>query len=151
MWRLNPNGTMVKNYSGLCVIAESVKDGISPGGICFWIAKGRRVFDDENQAQENSFIYVIAEYLQKVDPKSDGAKWDWVAIYDECAAVLYQRDTIQAVTSFAKRNKLPVLMQEQMIAHLHMKYRTDIEGLQQQEFKYIFIFRLNTLLDINIV
>ncbi|XLS69373.1 hypothetical protein HN51_020396 [Arachis hypogaea] len=43
------------------------------------------------------------------------------------------RDTIQAVTSFAKRNKLPVLMQEQMIAHLHMKYRTDIEGLQQQE------------------
>ncbi|RYR15302.1 hypothetical protein Ahy_B04g072042 isoform D [Arachis hypogaea] len=42
MWRLNPNGTMVKNYSGLCVIAESVKDGISPGGICFWIAKGRR-------------------------------------------------------------------------------------------------------------
>ncbi|QHO34137.1 ABC2 isoform [Arachis hypogaea] len=49
-----------------------------------------KMFDDENQAQENSFIYVIAEYLQKVDPKSDGAKWDWVAIYDECAAVLYQ-------------------------------------------------------------
>lgn len=33
---------------------------------------------------------VIAEYLQKVDPKSDGAKRDWVAIYDECANVLYQ-------------------------------------------------------------
>ena len=33
---------------------------------------------------------VIAEYLQKVDPKSDGAKRDWVAIYDECASVLYQ-------------------------------------------------------------
>ncbi|MED6203794.1 RAC-alpha serine/threonine-protein kinase, partial [Stylosanthes scabra] len=43
------------------------------------------------------------------------------------------RDTVQAVTSFAKRNKLPILLQEQMIAHLHMKYRTDIEGLQQQE------------------
>ena len=36
------------------------------------------------------FFQVIAEYLQKVDPKSDGAKRDWVAIYDECANVLYQ-------------------------------------------------------------
>ncbi|THU51896.1 hypothetical protein C4D60_Mb06t35900 [Musa balbisiana] len=35
-------------------------------------------------------LRVIAEYLQKVDPKSDGAKRDWVAIYDECAGVLYQ-------------------------------------------------------------
>ncbi|KAG6594847.1 Protein ACTIVITY OF BC1 COMPLEX KINASE 8, chloroplastic, partial [Cucurbita argyrosperma subsp. sororia] len=36
------------------------------------------------------FLQVIAEYLQKFDPKSDGAKRDWVAIYDECANVLYQ-------------------------------------------------------------
>ncbi|KAH7565881.1 hypothetical protein JRO89_XS08G0029900 [Xanthoceras sorbifolium] len=35
-------------------------------------------------------LRVIAEYLQKVDPKSDGAKRDWVSIYDECANVLYQ-------------------------------------------------------------
>ncbi|XP_038881744.1 protein ACTIVITY OF BC1 COMPLEX KINASE 8, chloroplastic [Benincasa hispida] len=35
-------------------------------------------------------LRVIAEYLQKLDPKSDGAKRDWVAIYDECANVLYQ-------------------------------------------------------------
>ncbi|KAF9609873.1 hypothetical protein IFM89_018958 [Coptis chinensis] len=35
-------------------------------------------------------VQVIAEYLQKIDPKSDGAKRDWVAIYDECASVLYQ-------------------------------------------------------------
>lgn len=35
-------------------------------------------------------LRVLAEYLQKVDPKSDGAKRDWVAIYDECANVLYQ-------------------------------------------------------------
>ncbi|KAK4798662.1 hypothetical protein SAY86_030988 [Trapa natans] len=35
-------------------------------------------------------LRVIAEYLQKIDPKSDGAKRDWVAIYDECAVVLYQ-------------------------------------------------------------
>ncbi|KAI3736142.1 hypothetical protein L6452_15676 [Arctium lappa] len=33
---------------------------------------------------------VIAQNLQKIDPKSDGAKRDWVAIYDECANVLYQ-------------------------------------------------------------
>jgi hypothetical protein len=37
-----------------------------------------------------SSFQVIAEYLQKVDPKSDGAKRDWVAIYDECAYVLYE-------------------------------------------------------------
>ncbi|KAK3001884.1 hypothetical protein RJ639_020628, partial [Escallonia herrerae] len=35
-------------------------------------------------------LRVISEYLQKIDPKSDGAKRDWVAIYDECANVLYQ-------------------------------------------------------------
>ncbi|KAL2339447.1 hypothetical protein Fmac_007387 [Flemingia macrophylla] len=35
-------------------------------------------------------LRVLAEYLQKFDPKSDGAKRDWVAIYDECASVLYQ-------------------------------------------------------------
>lgn len=35
-------------------------------------------------------LRVIAENLQKVDPKSDGAKRDWVAIYDECANVLYE-------------------------------------------------------------
>ncbi|KAL3637421.1 Protein ACTIVITY OF BC1 COMPLEX KINASE 8, chloroplastic [Castilleja foliolosa] len=35
-------------------------------------------------------LRVLAENLQKFDPKSDGAKRDWVAIYDECASVLYQ-------------------------------------------------------------
>ncbi|XP_058744087.1 uncharacterized protein LOC131616693 isoform X1 [Vicia villosa] len=33
---------------------------------------------------------VIVEYLQKIDQKLDGAKRDWLAIYDECASVLYQ-------------------------------------------------------------
>jgi len=44
-----------------------------------------------------------------------------------------QRDTIQAASSFAIRNGLPVRLQEQMLAHLCLKYRTDSEGLQQQE------------------
>ena len=33
---------------------------------------------------------VIAEWLQKLDPQSDGAARDWVAIYDECSRILYQ-------------------------------------------------------------
>ncbi|XLS94105.1 hypothetical protein HN51_070113 [Arachis hypogaea] len=35
-------------------------------------------------------------------------------------------------------------MQEQMIAHLHMKYRTDIEGLQQQEIIELLLASLIT-------
>lgn len=45
----------------------------------------------------------------------------------------FQRDTIQAATSFAKRNQIPERLQEQMISHLSLKFRTDSEGLQQQE------------------
>lgn len=29
-------------------------------------------------------------WLQKLDPKTDGAARDWVAIYDECSRILYQ-------------------------------------------------------------
>ncbi|CAA0842083.1 Potassium channel AKT1 [Striga hermonthica] len=43
------------------------------------------------------------------------------------------RDTVQAATSFAVRNKLPAGLQEQMLSHLCLKFRTDSEGLQQQE------------------
>ncbi|KAI3775465.1 hypothetical protein L1987_50042 [Smallanthus sonchifolius] len=43
------------------------------------------------------------------------------------------RDTIQAASSFAQRNQLPVRLQDQMLAHLCLKFRTDSEGLQQQE------------------
>ncbi|CAN0838212.1 Potassium channel AKT6 [Linum grandiflorum] len=43
------------------------------------------------------------------------------------------RDTIHAASSFAQRNRLPVRLQDQMIAHLSLKYKTDSEGLQQQE------------------
>lgn len=48
-------------------------------------------------------------------------------------SVELQRDTIQAVSSFAQRNQIPVCLQEQMVAHLCLKYRADSEGLQQQE------------------
>ena len=35
-------------------------------------------------------IRVLAQWLQAVDPKSDGAARDWVAIYDECSRILYE-------------------------------------------------------------
>ncbi|KAL2517599.1 Potassium channel AKT1 [Abeliophyllum distichum] len=43
------------------------------------------------------------------------------------------RDSIQAASSFAKRNQLPHRLLDQMLAHLCLRYRTDSEGLQQQE------------------
>ncbi|KAL4295385.1 hypothetical protein GQ457_12G023580 [Hibiscus cannabinus] len=43
------------------------------------------------------------------------------------------RDAIQAASSFAQRNQLPPRLQDQMLAHLCLKFRTDSEGLQQQE------------------
>ncbi|XP_022936563.1 potassium channel AKT1-like [Cucurbita moschata] len=43
------------------------------------------------------------------------------------------RDTIQAASNFAQRNQLPGRLQEQMLAHLCLKFRIDSEGLQQQE------------------
>ncbi|XP_043725377.1 potassium channel AKT1-like [Telopea speciosissima] len=43
------------------------------------------------------------------------------------------RDTIQVASNFAQRHQLPTRLQEQMLAHLCLKFRTDSEGLQQQE------------------
>ncbi|CAA0814270.1 Potassium channel AKT1 [Striga hermonthica] len=43
------------------------------------------------------------------------------------------RDTIQAASGFAQRNQLSARLQDQMISHLVLKFRTDSEGLQQQE------------------
>jgi len=53
-------------------------------------------------------------------------------LFGVCSAAC-QRDKVQAATDFAHRNRLPIRLQEQMLAHLFMKYRTDLEGLQQQE------------------
>ena len=39
--------------------------------------------------------------LQKLDPKSDGAARDWVAIYDECSRILYEEiNYVQEVRLF---------------------------------------------------
>ena len=35
-------------------------------------------------------IRVLAQIFQALDPQSDGAARDWVAIYDECSRILYQ-------------------------------------------------------------
>ncbi|GFP92656.1 potassium channel akt1 [Phtheirospermum japonicum] len=43
------------------------------------------------------------------------------------------RDKIRAASSFAQRNKLPPGLHDQMLSHLGLKFRTDSEGLQQQE------------------
>jgi hypothetical protein len=41
------------------------------------------------------------------------------------------RDSVQAVTKFAKRNRLPPKMQEQMLAHMRLKFKS--ESLEQYE------------------
>lgn len=43
------------------------------------------------------------------------------------------RENIQAAANFAQRNQLPVRLQDQMLAHLSLRHRTDSEGVQQQE------------------
>ncbi|RZC82361.1 hypothetical protein C5167_045149 [Papaver somniferum] len=48
-----------------------------------------------------------------------------------CASV--QRDATQAASSFENKNHLPESLQDQMLSHLCLKFRTDSEGLHQQE------------------
>ena len=52
-------------------------------------------------------LRVIAKWLQSVDPKNDGAKRDWVAIFDETARCLYDEvdytNEAQNATDFAKQ------------------------------------------------
>ena len=42
-------------------------------------------------------VRALAVWLQKVDPKTDGAARDWVAIYDECSRILYQACSVCSV------------------------------------------------------
>ena len=41
-----------------------------------------------------------------------------------------QRDIVQALTEFSNRNQLPYKLQEQLIAHMQLKFKT--ESLQHQ-------------------
>lgn len=43
------------------------------------------------------------------------------------------RESIKGASSFGQRNQLPPRLQDQMLAHLCLKFRTNSEGLQQQE------------------
>ncbi|XP_045799570.1 potassium channel AKT1-like [Trifolium pratense] len=43
------------------------------------------------------------------------------------------RDTVQAASNFAHRNQLPQRLQDQIFSHFRMKYKIDLEGLEQQE------------------
>ncbi|KAF3644472.1 hypothetical protein FXO38_20145 [Capsicum annuum] len=52
-------------------------------------------------------------------------------IFDDCFAAY--RDIIQSAISFAQMNKLLIHLEEKMLAHLCLRFRTDSEGLQQQE------------------
>ena len=54
-------------------------------------------------------------------------------IFRQLIADILQRETINAASSFGKRNNIPEHMQDLMIAHLSLKYRIDAEGVQQQE------------------
>ncbi|KAG5098481.1 hypothetical protein JHK82_048335 [Glycine max] len=59
--------------------------------------------------------------------------WSIVTLVSVGYGDLHPRDTVQSASNFAHRNHLPNRLQEQIFAHLLMKYRTDLEGLQQQE------------------
>ena len=48
-------------------------------------------------------IRVLAQILQAMDPKSDGAARDWVAIYDECSRILYEEIDYVKEASNAER------------------------------------------------
>ncbi|KAL8537052.1 hypothetical protein ACS0TY_012291 [Phlomoides rotata] len=45
------------------------------------------------------------------------------------------RDTINAASSFGKRNLLPSHLQHQIMAHLSLKHRIDTEGVHQETFE----------------
>jgi predicted unusual protein kinase regulating ubiquinone biosynthesis (AarF/ABC1/UbiB family) len=50
-------------------------------------------------------IRAIAKWLNKTDPKTDGAARDWVAIYDETARVLYEEIDYEKEADNAERFK----------------------------------------------
>ena len=57
-------------------------------------------------------IRVLAQIFQALDPKSDGAARDLVAIYDECSRILYQV-RMKAVAEASDIAQTPLVVIEQ--------------------------------------
>ncbi|KAL4554808.1 hypothetical protein LXL04_037414 [Taraxacum kok-saghyz] len=83
--------------------------------------------------------------LRKLDPKSDGAKRDWVAIYDECANVLYQeidytKEAANASCLQIISKILIMLKSPQFIGNspLHMLSRYAVESYLEQILSHGF-------------
>ncbi|KAL0338960.1 UNVERIFIED_CONTAM: Potassium channel AKT1 [Sesamum angustifolium] len=74
------------------------------------------------------FYYLLAAHYRE-----PGNTWIGASMHDFLQRSVWRRDTIQAASSFAQRNQLPARLQDQMLSHLCLKFRTDSEGLQQQE------------------
>lgn len=53
------------------------------------------------------------------------------ANFEQHLCLVLQRDTVRAASEFAKRNQLPSCIQNQLLSHICLKFRT--EGLKQQE------------------
>ncbi|XP_019464188.1 PREDICTED: uncharacterized protein LOC109362678 isoform X2 [Lupinus angustifolius] len=71
MWELNPNGTLVNSYSGLCATVKSVKAYVNSGGISSWIATGRKgevYVAFFNLSEQKTLIYAQISNLAKVLP-----------------------------------------------------------------------------------
>ncbi|KAF1875815.1 hypothetical protein Lal_00006445 [Lupinus albus] len=71
MWELNPNGTLVNSYSGLCATVKSVKADVNSGGISSWIAMGRKgevYVAFFNLSEQKKVIYAKISNLSKVLP-----------------------------------------------------------------------------------
>ncbi|KAK4256651.1 hypothetical protein QN277_006348 [Acacia crassicarpa] len=74
IWELNPNGTLVNSYSGLCATLDSIKETVNSGGLHSWVATGREgqiyvAFFNLNE--EKTVISTEMSDLAKVLPGRD--------------------------------------------------------------------------------
>lgn len=86
----------------------------------------------QNQEIRKFMDFFFNYYLFEFQP-STYQLMKWYFAFCANFFMVWQRETINAASSFSRRNQLPPHLQEQMLAHLSLKYRTDSEGLQQQE------------------